>query len=262
VASNAEDVLDRCVEAVRRGGDPEAVLREHGDVADEVRPLIALAAELRGLPAPQPSAHGLERALAHVALEGAARPRRRPFFRRVSVIAAAAVLLVLAGWGILGMAAGTVPGDFLYPVKRLAERVSYSLTLRADRRAELRLARSDERLKEAVLKHRRGQGIDRELLRAMLDETVQALEAASALSPASREVVLHRVACSCQFQCQLLAALREGSSPQELEALKPFMAACDARCTCMQEAVAGAAPDAAAIAQLAARLRELAPPER
>ena len=265
MAQELEGILDRCLEAARRGDDPEAILRQHGEVADEVRPLLALAAELGDLPSPQPPPHALEKVFAHLALEqagagAAARPRRRFFLRPSVVAAAAALFLLLAGWSVLNVSAGAVPGDWLYPLKRLAERTKHSLTLRPEKRAELHIARSDERLKEAVIQQRRGKGIDPELLRAMLDETVQALETASTLAPASREVLLRRVACSCEFQCQMLAALKEGSSREELEALKPFMAACDARCTCMENATGGGACTATSVAEVAGRMRELMPP--
>jgi len=256
-----EDILDRCLEEARQGRDPEAILRQHADVAADVRPLLALAGELEALPAPQPSDGELARLCAHVAVAAAPAPARRfRRLRRALVAAAAALLLVVSGWVVLGAAGGAVPGDWLYPVKRVAEHTRYALTLAPEKRAELRVARSDERAKEAMLKHRRGEGLDPHLLRAMLVEAAHALDATSALPDASREVMLHRVACSCEFQCQMLDALKQGASPDELKVLKPFMAACDARCTCMEDATGGGDRTATEVAEVAGRLRELIPP--
>lgn len=259
MATTVEDILDSCLEAQRRGEDPEAVLGAHPEWAGEVRPLLALAQELERLPAPQPSAEGLARAFARLAAEAA--PRRRFFLlRRGWLAAAAALIAILACWGIVNSSFAAVPGDLLYPVKRFRERVSYVLTLGPEGKANLHLAFSDERLKEAVRKYQRGRGIDEGLLRAMLASSAAALERAEALPTTARAVFLQKVACSCQFQCRVLGELERSARGEELAAVRPFLEVCHARCRCMEDATAcGVAPEESP-AELAERIRQLSQP--
>ncbi len=262
MAEERDEVLDLCVEAARRGEDPEAVLRQHADVAGDVRPLLALALELAALPAPQPSAAGMARLFTRLAAEEAAPalPRRLFFTIRRRVLAVAAALLVLlGGWGLIGASASAVPGDWLYPLKRLSERVSYALTLDASDRAELRISFADERLREAVRKHERGDGIDRRLLAAMLVEAVEALEQGSRLPATDRDLLARRLACSCEFQCRVLSELAGRASESERAAIEPYKAACEARCTCMDEVTAECRAQATSLAEAAERLRRLLP---
>ncbi|MBM4042360.1 MAG: hypothetical protein FJ290_28035 [Planctomycetes bacterium] len=265
MAPAVEDILDICIEESRRGGDPEVVLRQHAALAGEVRPLLAVARGLASLPAPEPSAHAVATLLAHLAVEGrgrvvGARRQRRFFLRPRALAAAAALLLAVVGWALVNASATAVPGDWLYPVKRLAERTGYALTISAQSRAEQRVAFADRRLKEAVLKHERGRGIDQELLRAMLDETVHALQAGSELSPTGRALLVRRIACSCQFHCDMLGELEARATPTERAALEPFVQACRARCACVQGAAGDECAEPASLASMADQLSRLVPP--
>ncbi len=69
MADEIERILDQCLDEARGGGDPEAILRQHAEVADEVRPLLALAGEMAALPAPQPTANGLAKLFARLAVD-------------------------------------------------------------------------------------------------------------------------------------------------------------------------------------------------
>ncbi len=262
MADEIERILDQCLDEARGGGDPEAILRQHAEVADEVRPLLALAGEMAALPAPQPTANGLAKLFARLAVDAGAQatPVRRAHHLRRRIIAAAATLLVvLGGWGLINAADAALPGDLLYHLKRLTERVSYALTLGSEGRAELRISFADERLREAVRKHERGGGIDRRLLATMLEEAVKALEQGSRLSPTGRDLIARRLACSCEFQCRVLAGLADRASEAERAAIEPYRTACHARCTCMDEVTAGGCAQAESLAEAAERLRQLMP---
>ena len=237
MTSRPEDILDRCLEAARSGGEPEAILREHPECADEVRPLLAIAADLGTLPAPAASTERVIADLARAIAQPAEAPRPRPrIWRRVaSIVAVAMLALALAGWGTVSAAADSVPGDMLYPIKRLGERVRYALTVNAEGKAELHIVFADERLREAVQKHGQGGGIDPALLRRMLDHARLALEAGPDLPDRSRGAFVERVAWSCQAQRAALEQLGTQAGPEGRKALAPFLAACDSRCTCLRE---------------------------
>jgi len=237
---DTEEALDRCIEAARSGGDPEEILRRHPEIAGEVRPLLALAAELEDLP--EPSAPALTQTLMRLLLrtpEAEAhkvKPKIRFFSRAVLARAAAIFLCVgLLGWGTVAASSAALPGDLFYPVKLLTERVRFFLTIDTERRVELRLVFSEERLMEAVRKHEAGGGIDKELLRAMLDEAQMALDASPGVPEARRGLLFSRVAYLSDFQKKILEQLEGRAGPSEQRALAPFIDACSRRCGRMCE---------------------------
>ena len=236
-----EDILDLCIEEARAGRDPEAVLRRHPEVADEIRPLLNLTAELRRLPAPQSTGGGVMQALAHLANEQAeetANPRapKASFFSLPVMwrVAAAVLIVLFLGWSTATASAGAVPGDFLYPVKLLTERVKFFMTVNAEDRAELRIVFSEERLKEALRTHQRGGGVDKELLRAMLDEARLALDAAPELPEITTEFLSSRVSHLSEFQKAMLEHMQKRATPEEKETLQPFVDMCNMRCDWMR----------------------------
>ncbi len=237
-----EELLDRCIDAARAGRDPEEILAKHPELADDIRPLLAIATDLAGLPAPSTSVRGLMAALARATAEqeaAAAQPPRRRvrWFSRSVLLRAAAMLLavLLIGWGSVSASASAVPGDWLYPIKLFTERAKFILTVNPEDKAELRITFSEERLKEAVEKHQRGGGIDKELLQAMLDEAKAALDVAPGLPDASRRLLLSRAAYLSQFQRKTLKDLEKRAAPEERKTLAPFMDACMRRCNWMRK---------------------------
>jgi len=240
MSSKPEDILDACLEARRTGGDPEAVLHQHPDEADEVRPLVELAARLEALPSPRATAPGLLTAFARAMAEQpkaeraerAVRSGARRWLRRLA-IAAAVVLVVFAGWGTVSVSADSVPGDWLYPVKLLTERVRYALAVNPEGKAELLITFSDERLSEAVRKHQQGRGLDRDLLARMLRHAEQAIEMGPAVPEHERGVLIQRVTWTCQAQQKALAKLRKAASAEERELLDGLVTMCSERCECL-----------------------------
>ena len=236
---STEDLVDRCIEAQRSGGDVGAILRQHPETAGEVRPLLELAAELEALPGPEPSASAMMNTLVRLSLRGGeapTAPKPRLFSRPVLARAAAIfVCVLLLGWGTVAASSGAMPGDLLYPVKLLTERVQFFLTVTPEARAELRIVFSEERLKEAVKRHQADGKIDRDLLRAMLNEAERALDAGAELPDASRGLLFSRVAYLSDRQKGILEELKARVGPDEQQALAPFIEACDEQCGRMCE---------------------------
>ncbi len=237
------DILDRCIEELRAGGDPERILAEHPDVAEEVRPLLALARRLEGLPEQGGSTGGLVRALTRAAAE-ADREREherrrhvRLFSRPVLARVAAALLLVLAvGWGATAASAGTVPGDLLYPLKRATEKVSYFLTLNAQDQAQLRLTFSEKRLAEAVKMQAEGRPIDTQLLESMLDDAKEALQAGQHLPPQTQALLVSQAGHLAGHQEDALKNIEQRAPESQRPAIQPYMMRCRRRCAWMGQA--------------------------
>ena len=236
-----EDILDRCIEAACAGRDPETILQQHPELADEVRPLLEIAAGLEALPAPSASSRKMMTAMAKAfsqqAKSGAQAGRSKFFLARHPVLArAAAILLVvlIVGWGTVNASSSAIPGDILYRVKMLAERVRYSLTVNPEGEAELLIAFSDERLREAVRKHQQGGGIDVRLLGEMLDHARHALEKGFDMDDSGRDILIQRVTGLHHVQKRCLEQLKASAGPQEKQVIVPFLEVCTSRCSCLE----------------------------
>jgi len=156
-----------------RGQDIEAVLAMYPDVAQELAPLLETAAYAREVLTyfEPPSAAGLAAGRRRM-LEAAARRRKRslappstqPWWQPVlaalgqwfrtpaHALATAALLLALllaVGGATVVAAADSLPGDLLYPVKRLTEQVRLTLTIDPAARAALHAQLNRERQVEA-----------------------------------------------------------------------------------------------------------------
>jgi hypothetical protein len=231
------DILDRCIERIRSGGDAEEILRANPQAAAEVRPLLALVSELKALPSVTPTPESMVKMMAAIVAQRAAearppRPRVRLF--SLAVLARAAAVLVcvlLLGWGVSSASSNTMPGDWLYPVKLMTERARFFLTVNAEDRVELRIVFSDRRLMEAVRRQQQGQGIDKGLLTAMLDEAKTASEGSAALPTESRGVMVARVAYQAEFQRRTVERLRERASNAEQEQLTAYLERCSDQCS-------------------------------
>ncbi len=225
-----EELLDRCLQARREGRDPEEVLRSD-PAAAEVRPLLTLASELKSLPPAEPTGEAMTQLAARIAAESAPRTSRRPVVRRALAWAAGILLsIILIGWGGSAASAGATPGDALYPVKMLTERVRMFATFSKEGRVELRIVFSEERLKEAVRMHANGKGIDTDLLKEMLDEAKAAIDATPALAPDSRNLIATRVSSMTSYQKAALSELNLRANADEKAKLAPIMTKCSEQC--------------------------------
>jgi Domain of unknown function (DUF5667) len=233
------EILERCLAQVRAGVPVADVLQQHPDEAERLRPLVALGVCLELLPDPRYSTEAAMQKLAEAAKDqkraAVSKPapswssfwpltwltqighRNRPAstpglgFRPVLLlyrVAAVAMVLVVLFWGAGTISASAVPGDFLYPLKLLTERVKFYLTLNAEDKAELRIVFSSQRLREAVLQYQRSGTLDPRLLQQMLDEARQAVETSLALPEPSRQLLVAQAEHLSQFQGQALQQIQ------------------------------------------------------
>lgn len=236
---NPEELLETCLEMERRGEDWKAVLAAHPDCSREVEDLMGLAGEVRKVsaaeevPAPGASAAllrlGWALAREEAKREEASRQRRGPWWRSAWVRAAVAgvVMLVLGGSSV-ELSARTVPGDFLYPVKILTERVRYAMTSNPEDRVELRLTFSERRLSEVVRTLKKGRGADRRLISEMLDEAKAALADADKLPPAQSSAYKAQIASLEQVHKDRLRAIASTVPSDRRPAVAEAIGMCDA----------------------------------
>ncbi len=220
-----EELLDICLEMAGRGEDWEAFLSGYPSEAKEVASLVLLAREVQDVAAPSEfRAPGASAALLRMGKELARRERRREetahqrwgwlWGSAWAKAAVAGLVMLLVGASSVELSARTVPGNFLYPVKILTERVRFALTSDPQERVELRLTFSERRLSEIVKTLQEGRGADKELVSAMLDEAKAALATAEKLPEKKSSAYKARVASLEQMQVDRLRSV-EGMVPAD-----------------------------------------------
>jgi len=164
-----ERALDQCLGWLRDGSDVDTCLERFPAFADDLRPLLVLAAGLRRAQVPAPSAAaraaGLQRMLAalsdrrslsqgagirsrlsrglRLALDWAG---RRPVWQMAVVLLVA--LLFFGGGATVAATANSLPGDSLYPVKLASQNVRVVLALGSAQRRQVEMDIQEERLQD------------------------------------------------------------------------------------------------------------------
>jgi hypothetical protein len=165
------------------------------------------------------------------------RPAKITIFARPVLLRLAASIAVISllSWGTAVAASDSVPGNFMYPVKRFSEKVRLFFTVNDKNEAELRITFSERRLSEALKTYQQGGGIDDGLLRQMLEEAKLALDQTLALSPEERDYLLSRVGYLTAHQNNVIEAVKRTADPKEQDDLEPVREMCGKRVQWMGE---------------------------
>ncbi len=167
-AKEFNNILDECLERLLVGGETlEQCLQRYPEQAAELKPLLETALAVKEASAIQPRAEFKARARYQLgsALRESPRVRRllgwMPQWATVVVLA---LVLVLAGGGLVTAAAGSMPDSFLYPVKLATEEVQLVLAPSQMDRARLYADFADRRVAEIVYMAEQGDAEQVELL--------------------------------------------------------------------------------------------------
>lgn len=151
-----EDALEICLRELATGQDLEACLARFPELATDLRPLLAtalLAAAESAQPPAGAQAKSRTRMLQAAAeMRGAARAKRRwpSTPRLVFAPLMAALLILVSGFGLFAASADTLPGDFLYPLKRSAEAISLRIAFTKGERSTLEQSYRQRRTQEVL----------------------------------------------------------------------------------------------------------------
>jgi len=153
-----DNILDECLEHLLvKGGTIEQCLQSFPKHADELKPLLETALATKQVSAIQPRSEFRDKARYqfYSALQEMEHKKSRPFFswgwqpRWVTTIAIVLILL-LSGGGTVAAASGSMPDEFLYPVKLATEQAQLVFTPSALGKAELYAKLADKRVSEIV----------------------------------------------------------------------------------------------------------------
>ncbi len=166
-----ETILDESISALQAGVSIEDILAEVPEYAAELRPLLYAASVLAD-PNPELAPEETKSVLRNEYVKQVAelpalsqtpwrekteailrilkrRLTRRAILNDLVTVTLTIILTMLMAVMILNyLAADTIPGDFLYSVKRTSENVQLNLTLDEARRRELRAGFNQQRLQE------------------------------------------------------------------------------------------------------------------
>jgi len=205
---NIELLLDNCIDENRKGKSVDECLANYPQYANQLKPLLQLTVQIKNLPLPNPSFEALSSALINIGKEmerdteakvipeelvpaqrdvlqnrfTSPMKKRKSFailsvFRKPKLVWALSSFLFFAViFGAVTVSAESLPGDILYPLKLVTEKVNFLLTFDSYGKAELRLNFSDKRLNELVEVFQQSNKLDTTLLKNMLDEAKLALE--------------------------------------------------------------------------------------
>lgn len=248
--STPEELLDICLEMARRGEDWRAFLLTYPSNSTEVESLVVLALEVEiAADPPDAPAPGASAALLRMGRELARREQKREesahrgwgwmWGSAWAKAAFAGVVMFLLGASAIELSARTVPGNFLYPVKILTERVRFALTSDPEERVELRLTFSERRLAEVVKTLKGGDGADKELIGAMLGEAQAALADTAKLPKGKAVAYKARVAALENVQKTRIRAVEGSVLPEHRQRVEQAARMCDEGWMRMHETMGG-----------------------
>lgn len=149
------ETFEVCVRALESGKSLESVLSQYPDVEVELRPLLETAEQAFKMSAPDVPQDAVSRGRTKILQQAAAMrkattqtPKSAVNFRRWATSLVLALVFLLGGTGVVKASSGTLPGDNLYPVKRVWEEVRLWFAFNPAGREVLESEYEQERLDE------------------------------------------------------------------------------------------------------------------
>lgn len=221
-----DSALEFCLSAIRLGRmTRDECLALYPDFAVQLQPLLRRAASLTSMPRPvmQPEVRKALEWRLRARMAQVPAPRRAPpprtslTVRWASIVIALTLALGMAGLATLAAAASSLPGDFLYPVKRWSETVSVQFANDADR-AGVHLSIAQRRLNEFEALTERGE-VDVALLDEVVAETHVAIAASAALDESPQAAALTHAANLGSTAIRVVSSVRSRANEAALDGL-------------------------------------------
>ncbi|MBF0504734.1 MAG: hypothetical protein HQL14_06485 [Candidatus Omnitrophica bacterium] len=234
-----EDIFDECCEKMLGGMSLEDVIRQYPNHAKELKELLSVAKMMNDTPPVEVSEHKVMSCLIKVGEEiqrqkentFSARLSRLFFFPSVFWARGFAVVLAIffISWGTINVSASSVPGDPLYLVKLLTEKVKYFMTVNPEGQMELKIVFSERRSKELVDQFNKDGHIDIQTLKAMLNEAGASLDAIAKLPVSEQKIYLTKLEFLNAYQKNVLQDLRAKVPESQKSKLDEAICTCNER---------------------------------
>ena len=244
MGSRMEEIFDICFEKVEEGIPVDEVLEEYPEHREELKELLIIAKDIENAPLPRLRDEAVASCLANVgrALESrknkvwrtklqALQWPRLFYFPSPAWAKALAILLVVISlsWGTATLSADSLPGDMLYAIKLICEKVRFSLTADPEGKVELRLVYSKERMRELACHLEKAGELNIKVLKAMFDEASLALEHISGLPEDKTGACCSKLEHLCEYHMEILEGLRSKVTPVQEEELGKAIQICQSR---------------------------------
>jgi len=188
VGRDFQTILNECLQELETGQPLEAILARYPEEADELRPLLLTAQNLKATPIARPRSHvqqaGWQRFLGEAIALRRARERRpafslwaRPLLRPVAVAASLLLMLFLLGSSATVYAASSsLPDSPLYPIKLATEEARLWIVFDEDDQAGILLDQSETRMTEIRKLVQDGKPVKSNVLSAMRGRMTRATD--------------------------------------------------------------------------------------
>ncbi|HCE46739.1 MAG TPA: hypothetical protein DET40_24595 [Lentisphaeria bacterium] len=227
---SVENILDKCLEDIARGGAPDKILaeyREHPEY-EILKDALHLALDLKNLQEPPISKIPDFSLIADYSKNSPVKRKIIPF-RLITRIAAMFVAVFILLAVAVQASDDSIPGDLLYPVKRGYEKVRFSCMTGDRQRAEFKMACSNLRLSEAHESVKKGGKADVSLFSSMFDDSRYALEKALSMPEKDRDELVFLSAYSMKKQKEGLYQIYQKALDSDKSEISHYVCACSKR---------------------------------
>jgi len=170
---NFQTILDECLKELETGQSLDAILARYPEEADELRPLLLTAQNLKSMPIARPRSHvqqaGWQRFLGQAIALRRARQRRPALslWRPLAAAASFVLMLFLAGGATTYAASRSLPDSPLYPLKLATEEARLWFVFDEGDRAGTLLDQTETRMTEISKLMEQGKPVKGNVLSAM-----------------------------------------------------------------------------------------------
>ncbi len=185
-----DNILDECLDRlIFEGATVEQCLSDYPQYADELKPLLETSLQTSRISSlePNPEFKTKARNELFAALRDTEEKRSRSLFNfgwqpRWAGAVAVFVALLIATGGTAAASTGSMPNDFLYPVKRATEQVQLAFTFTNLGKAEAYARMANRRVEEIIYMANENETGEIELLASNLDSNLNNIAVYSAKS--------------------------------------------------------------------------------